>query len=544
MTLMKNLCFPILLFLISCGTMPLPEDQPDPIIPDVYFSAAPENPSSPDFSGSSEALSLTMILTASIDLNHAPLAENDAERFAFKQIFETLTRVDSEGKLQPALASDWQQSKGGKQWVFTIRQGAVFSDGTPITSKAVVLSWLRAARMDFDHPAPSPFQWFNVLEPGVRILDSHRVQISLPEAMDDLPLLLAHQALAVVYSSKDGIGPLGSGPSRIDPSLTPPAQGLRLLPNPHHPRMPRWQHVDLVIQPEFDTRSLLENRADFAVLRNQTLVNMVSASARHQVIALPWDRMYLLVCPPGPTELRQRWNTGWSSRELVNDVSVDQTSTLDQLTFAEPRSRICPLQMLPQKAMDWPQFSWKERIVSNDDDLVLFPDNDPEAEALAEYLAQHAGRPLRPADDLPGRTPMTTPRRPAGGMAPQAMGISPDDFAGALQSGKAGAYILPLNRTWFSSCRQMAGLIGLAGWLQDAAMDPGTTSSVLPEGARAANPRMDFDVPGARVVENRLRRGRTVLPLTISRSYVVAGKSLRGFTFDYDGILNITDVSR
>jgi hypothetical protein len=532
------------LVLVSCGTPPSVQNEPVTPVQSISLAGALDNPCATDPIDSNTPETLKMLLLQSVDINNAPFATNDAERFVFKQIFQTLTRVDCQGDLQPGLASKWQSSYAGKRWVFTIRENAVFSDGSPITAQSVVRSWLRAARMDLRQPHPSPFQWLDVMEPGIVILDDHHLQISVSEAMDDLPLLLGHPALAVVLPANPDHKNLGSGPCILEPQTFNASDGFRLIPNMHHPRPPAWSQVDLIVNSGTDAHTMLNEDVDFAVFRNRKQIEYFEISRKHEVMPLPWDRMYLLVCPQGPRELRQRWTTDWSSRELVSDVSVGIATRLDQITFIAPRSRLCPLAMLPEKSLDWPLFSWPEMTAAHNEDLVLFPDNDPEAAALASFLAWHAGRPLRPADDLAGRTPMTTPRRPVGGMAPQALGISTDDFAGAFQSGRAGAYVLPMNRTWFSACRQIAALTNMASWLQDASQDQNTTDRSIPEGARAANPRSDFDVPAARLVENRLRRGRTVLPLTLVRPCLVADKSLHGFKTDFDGILDISDVSR
>ena len=42
----------------------------------------------------------------------------------------------------PGLASSYVTSKDGLQWTFTLREGAFFSDGTPITAAAFRDSWL------------------------------------------------------------------------------------------------------------------------------------------------------------------------------------------------------------------------------------------------------------------------------------------------------------------------------------------------------------------------------------------------------------------
>jgi oligopeptide transport system substrate-binding protein len=68
------------------------------------------------------------------------------------QVFESLTAVDAQGAVQPALAATWSVEDGGRRVAFTLRPGITDSDGTPITSADVVTSWLRL----IDPARPSP----------------------------------------------------------------------------------------------------------------------------------------------------------------------------------------------------------------------------------------------------------------------------------------------------------------------------------------------------------------------------------------------------
>ncbi|MBL8630408.1 MAG: ABC transporter substrate-binding protein [Rhodospirillaceae bacterium] len=52
-------------------------------------------------------------------------------------IFDTLTRFDHDGNLQPWLATHWQRD-GKLAWTFTLRQGVTFSNGEPFDATAVV----------------------------------------------------------------------------------------------------------------------------------------------------------------------------------------------------------------------------------------------------------------------------------------------------------------------------------------------------------------------------------------------------------------------
>src|SRR5262245_10647010 len=76
-----------------------------------------------------------------VDPGHAPIPTNDAERFVFRQVFETLVRLDCTGAVRPGLAESWQVADDGRQWTFTIRPDGRFSDGTPVTGQSIVDSW-------------------------------------------------------------------------------------------------------------------------------------------------------------------------------------------------------------------------------------------------------------------------------------------------------------------------------------------------------------------------------------------------------------------
>lgn len=53
------------------------------------------------------------------------------------QVLESLVALDTEGTIVPWLASSWTVSDDGLTWEFTLRDGATFSDGTPVDAEAV-----------------------------------------------------------------------------------------------------------------------------------------------------------------------------------------------------------------------------------------------------------------------------------------------------------------------------------------------------------------------------------------------------------------------
>jgi len=53
-------------------------------------------------------------------------------------LFDTLVRVDAEGRGHPQLAVAWQADRSYKRWQFWLRPGVKFWDGTPLTAETVV----------------------------------------------------------------------------------------------------------------------------------------------------------------------------------------------------------------------------------------------------------------------------------------------------------------------------------------------------------------------------------------------------------------------
>jgi peptide/nickel transport system substrate-binding protein len=68
-----------------------------------------------------------------------PHSQNEGPTTTFlRQIYEPLIIRDMTGQLTPGLATAWAPSPDdGTVWVFDIRQGVTFHDGTPLTAEVV-----------------------------------------------------------------------------------------------------------------------------------------------------------------------------------------------------------------------------------------------------------------------------------------------------------------------------------------------------------------------------------------------------------------------
>jgi peptide/nickel transport system substrate-binding protein len=57
-------------------------------------------------------------------------------------VYDALVSIDFAGNYHPELAESWTISDDGLVWTFTLREGAKFSDGTPVTAEDVAFSLL------------------------------------------------------------------------------------------------------------------------------------------------------------------------------------------------------------------------------------------------------------------------------------------------------------------------------------------------------------------------------------------------------------------
>ena len=102
-----------------------------------------------------------------------PHAQNEGPTHTLNhQIYEPLVLRDTEGELVPTLATDWHVKEDNPNvWVFNLREGVTFHDGSEFTAEDVVFSLNRAMSDDSDMKGLLA----SVRE--VRAVDDHTVEI-------------------------------------------------------------------------------------------------------------------------------------------------------------------------------------------------------------------------------------------------------------------------------------------------------------------------------------------------------------------------------
>jgi peptide/nickel transport system substrate-binding protein len=129
-------------------------------------------------------------------------------------VFETLTKINSDGSVSPMLAESWEVSPDLKTYTFKLRKGVKFQNGEPCNASTVKFSFERAAA---DKSTNKDKLTFAAME-SVAAIDDYTVVI-LNKGLDPNFLFLLGQATASIVEPKSADGnaikPVGTGPYQL-----------------------------------------------------------------------------------------------------------------------------------------------------------------------------------------------------------------------------------------------------------------------------------------------------------------------------------------
>jgi peptide/nickel transport system substrate-binding protein len=144
--------------------------------------------------------------------------------------FDGLTRFNPDGRLFPALADRWTApgDGAGRRYVFHLRPGVKFHDGTPLTAAAVRASLLRVLSPGTKGGRPWPLYPIAGAEAyaagrandvsGITVLGDSELAFTLSEPLAIFPKFLAMPVASIVPASlpaDPGQDPVGTGPWRF-----------------------------------------------------------------------------------------------------------------------------------------------------------------------------------------------------------------------------------------------------------------------------------------------------------------------------------------
>jgi peptide/nickel transport system substrate-binding protein len=152
-----------------------------------------------------------------------------------RNIFDSLTYLDQNGKVTPWLASSWKLTHGGKSYIFTIRKGVKFHDGTPLDAAAVAYNIKYLENPGTHSLSVSELGPYK----GVKVLSKYQVEYDLKAAFAPLLVYLSLPGLGIQspaaikkYGKQVGNHPVGTGPFMFDSYVRPTK--LTFVKNPKY----------------------------------------------------------------------------------------------------------------------------------------------------------------------------------------------------------------------------------------------------------------------------------------------------------------------
>lgn len=137
------------------------------------------------------------------------------DEVVYANVFEGLTRIGRKGEVLPALAERWDVSDDRLTYVFHLRRGVRFHDGTAFDADDVVFSFDRARAAGSTNAQKA---FFGAIL-SVAAIDPATVEVKLTKPVGDFLFYLGFGDAAMVApesADANAVTPVGTGPFRFD----------------------------------------------------------------------------------------------------------------------------------------------------------------------------------------------------------------------------------------------------------------------------------------------------------------------------------------
>jgi len=198
-----------LLFIASCDDPPTPPAATgsSPSVAPSRTATSGGSPTPAETAASGSELRVAVQEPAVLD----PMRVQDsASVLVVRQLFEGLTRWDQEqGEVVPAAAKSWRTRNGATTFVFNLRDGMTFHDGSPVTSQDFAAAFDRIAQKSSAADIAYTLELvrgFNDVNQfgasdhlvGISTPDDKTLVIKLSRPYQDFPAVLTHPALVPI----------------------------------------------------------------------------------------------------------------------------------------------------------------------------------------------------------------------------------------------------------------------------------------------------------------------------------------------------------
>lgn len=241
------------------------------------------------------------------------------DSFVICNIYDTLTWFNRDLKLVPRLALSWESPDEAHSWIFKLRPGVVFHDGTPCDAAAVKFHFDR-----IKDPATESKRSSKVSKIGsIDVIDptTVRFNMSTPDAMwpvvarDSFGGIVSPAGVARVGNKQFTNHPVGSGPYM----LAEQDQGERILLK----RNPNYWNKDEFRVPEVEFQAIREPTTRLIMLE-QGSIDLCNVTFAHTEVAEKSKNIEIMRAP----KLAVRYVGFNNMKPPFSDVRVRRAANL------------------------------------------------------------------------------------------------------------------------------------------------------------------------------------------------------------------------
>lgn len=210
-----------------------------------------------------------------------PHIYNPSQLFAQSMVFEPLVSYQEGGELKPHLAESWKISEDGKEYLFIIRQGVEFTDGTVFNAEIVKKNFDAILKNAATH------SWLGFISKidQTEAVDEYTFKLTLKE-----PYYPTIQELAVVRpvrflgeagfpedgdTSKGVVKPVGTGPWVLDEYKVDEYAVFKRNEN-YWGELPTVEKIKVKVIPDAETRVLAFEKGELDLIYGEGVISIDS----------------------------------------------------------------------------------------------------------------------------------------------------------------------------------------------------------------------------------------------------------------------------
>ena len=255
-------------------------------------------------------------------------------------LYDSLVWINEEGDVVPALATSWEISEDGTEYIFHLREGVTFHNGEPFDARSVVATW--ETGMDPSNDYSNAFAEAD----SVEIIDDHTVRMTTPEPNSTFLTRLATfwGMVPPVYIEEVGIDafaqdPVGTGPFMFVSRTAGDRVVMEANPDYWDEGYPKVASLTYRVIPDASTRLAAIQTGEIDIANRLTVdqVQTLEGSPNVDVVSYLNDRAYYVAfknigngvdTPLEDTRVRLALNYGLDRYGIIHAIFSGQAEPL------------------------------------------------------------------------------------------------------------------------------------------------------------------------------------------------------------------------